>query len=245
MPERAISFDRLRLDGRPESVPEPAVDAAEDDSRDAAPAEAARTSSVLNSAAAGIRRGIICGRCAGTGKVKQKKQTGTASVGPNSTRPVFGMVEVDCTTCDAACVQKPPAVRAQLARVIEAVATAGEDAQYLERLMALRDLLRERVAPVGPQLRPILMDWYRDLARRPQAAQIGEPLVAFGAVREMIDHETFWIRDSTAGPLMVRGTRLVHTLDEEKVLIGGIIRGFETTRGTDAIMLEAGLVVSY
>lgn len=111
--------------------------------------------------------------------------------------------------------------------------------------MALRDILRERVAPVAPNLRPILMDWYRDLARKPQDVQLGEVLVAFGSVTNMIDHETFWIKESTAGQLVIRDARLVHSLDDDRVMIAGLIAGFEKRHGRDTTILERGLVVSY
>lgn len=204
-----------------------------------------KPSTLLVSATAGLRRGIICNRCEGTGKVKQKKQTGTERVGPNSTRPVFEMVPVDCTTCRATCVQRPAAVRVQLGRVVESLAEVEEDEKYEERLMALRDMLRERVAPVAEPLHPVLLDWYRDIVRKPQDQQIGEVLVAFGGVEDMIDHETFWIKHSTAGPIVVRDTRLVHTLDHEHVIIAGLITGFEKYRGKDTFVLRHGMVVSY
>jgi hypothetical protein len=177
--------------------------------------------------------------------VKQRKQTGVREAGRNQTFPVFSMVDVDCSTCNASCVQKPQAIRSQLTRAVEALATVDEDEKFLERSIALRDILRERVAPVASQLRPILMDWYRDLARRPREDQSGEVLVAFGAVADMIDHETFWIKDSTAGPLVIRGARLVHSLDDDRVMIAGLIAGFEKHRNLDATVLERGLVVSY
>jgi S1-C subfamily serine protease len=238
LPLRPIGFEAFRVG----VVPEPAREAARPPGLDT-PRD--KPSTLLNAAAAGLKRGIICTRCEGTGTVKQKKQTGVDHTGPNQTRPVFAMVDVECSTCGASRVQKPPAVRSQLIKVMQSLAVVEEDEKYLERLFALRDLLRERVAPVAGSLRPILMDWYRDLARRPQSDQIGEVLVAFGSVKEMIDHETFWIESSTAGPLVVRDTRLVHTLDKEKVMIGGLIAGFEKSRGSDATVLQHGLVVSY
>lgn len=235
LPAESVGFDLFRMDDAP-ARPGPRPGRAK---------ASGAPSTLLVSAAASLRRGIICNRCGGTGWVEQKKQTGTKREGPNTTRPVFEMVPVDCTTCRATRVQRPPAIRTQLSRVVEALAEVEEDEKYEERLMALRDMLRDRVAPVAEPLHPVLFDWYRDIVRKPQDQQIGEILVAFGGVEDMIDHETFWIRQSTAGPIMVRDTRLVHTLDREHVIIAGYISGFEKHRGKDTFVLRRGLVVSY